>query len=102
MQRSAARRTRRGFLRGSLGLATLGLLSGCAGGPPRAPEPSRAPRIGFLAPGEGNNPWFLAGLAEHGYVEGRTAEIEYRYARETLDDLLPPRPSWSRSPSTSS
>jgi putative ABC transport system substrate-binding protein len=40
--------SRRRFLQGSLGLACLTVLSGCAAGPPRVQQPARVPKIGLL------------------------------------------------------
>jgi len=85
-------RNRRQFLRGGLGLAGLGLLAGCQ--IPHLPwQAAKVPRIGFLAEGsrEGRAflvEGFLQGLREHGYVEGESILIEYRFS-EDRDDRLP-------------
>ena len=76
--------SRRRFLRGSLALAGLGLLSGCGMLPPRAQPPAKVHRIGFLAPDsrEGVASTVAAireALAELGYVEGRNLAVEERF-----------------------
>jgi len=83
---------RRRFLRGSLALAGLGLLSGCES--PRFPwQAAKVPRIGFLGVGsrEGRA-WLieglLRGLREQGYVVGENILIEYRFS-DDRDDRLP-------------
>jgi putative ABC transport system substrate-binding protein len=92
MERSAARRTRRGFLRGGLALAGCGLLAGCQ--VPRLPwQAAKVPRIGFLAVGSraGRAPLiaaFLEGLRDLGYTEGRDFTIEYRFS-DGKDERLP-------------
>ena len=84
-------RTRRGFLRGSLVLASLGLLSGCGVLPGEAQRPARVPRIGYLSVGPSEpSPLvdaFRQGLAEHGYVEGRSIAVEYRFGEERTERL---------------
>jgi putative tryptophan/tyrosine transport system substrate-binding protein len=85
--------TRRQFLRGTLALAGLSLLSGCGMLPLPGQQAGKVPRIGFLAVGsrEGRAPLieaFLQGLREHGYVEGQNIVIEYRFS-EGRDDRLP-------------
>jgi len=77
--------SRRRLLQGSLALAGFSLLSGCEKGP-------KVSRIGFLAVGsrEGRAfliEGFLQGLHEHGYVEGRTIVIEYRFSADRNDRL---------------
>src|SRR5581483_9165445 len=62
----------------------LGLLAGCGRLPWQAQEPVRAPRIGFLSPGSAEATShvvesFRQGLREHGYVEGQTIDIEWRF-----------------------
>jgi putative ABC transport system substrate-binding protein len=93
MERSADRRTRRGFLRASLALAGLGLWSGCAPTPPAA---RRTPRLGFLSFGSSSPALATSlsalreGLQRLGYTEGRDIAIEERYAEgraERLPDL---------------
>ena len=81
--------TRRRFLRGSLGLATVGLLAGC-GLVSRSPRgPADPGRIGFLVPS--GNPLqlegFRDGLRDLGYVEGQNILIEYRDAERDVERL---------------
>jgi putative tryptophan/tyrosine transport system substrate-binding protein len=81
---------RRQLLRGSLVVATFGMLPGCEMPGRRAPN---VPRIGFLAVGsrEGRAfliDGFLKGLREHGYVEGQNIRIEYRFS-EGRNEKLP-------------
>lgn len=84
---------RRRFLQGSLALAGVSVLSGCA--IPFAPSAQRARlhRIGFLAPNTqafSVNPVeaFRQGLREHGYIEGQNVILELRYS-EGRDEGLP-------------
>jgi putative ABC transport system substrate-binding protein len=72
------------------------LLAGAAAWPLAVRAQQRAmPVVGYLDPGfEESNPVplsrmvaFRSGLAEAGYVEGRTLAIEYRYARGQADRL---------------
>src|SRR5688500_8092359 len=96
MERRAAR-TRRGFLRGSLALAGLGLLVGC-GALPQVRQPAGVPRLGYLVLNSLSPPSLTAGLAdafrqrlrELGHVEGQTLAIDWRSAEgrvERLPDL---------------
>ena len=86
------RSSRRQFLRSSLALAGLGLLSGCQ--PPRLPwQVENVPRVGFLAVGSRAGraqliEAFLQGLRDLGYVEGRNYTIEYRFS-DGNDERLP-------------
>ncbi len=67
---------RRAFL-ASLGGAAIWPLAA------RAVERGSLPRIGYLGPGAGPDPRygeFLAGLRDLGYVEGKSIEIEFRFA----------------------
>src|SRR5437763_490772 len=88
--------SRRRFLHGSLALASLGLLSGCALLPPRAQQATPGPTIGWIsgASAEANtliSEAFRRGLGEQGYVEGRNITVEWRFAEgrdERLPDLL--------------
>src|SRR5262245_10464643 len=75
---------RREFI-GGAGLAGCGLLAGCGRLPWQNQPPAKVPRIGFLSPGtrESRAPLIdklLEGLHEHGYVEGQTIVIEYRFS----------------------
>jgi putative tryptophan/tyrosine transport system substrate-binding protein len=85
------RTSRRRFLRGSLALAGLGLLSGCGALPGEAQRPARVPRIGYLSVGPSEpSPLvdaFRRGLAEHGYVEGQSVAVEYRFGEERTERL---------------
>jgi putative ABC transport system substrate-binding protein len=57
---------------------------------PAAPEGSQIPRVGFLAPQGRSLPLFEGfqkGLAELGYVEGRTVTLEPRFAEGQLERL---------------
>jgi putative ABC transport system substrate-binding protein len=91
MERCAAGRTRREFLRGGLALAGLGLLSGCGIPPGQAQRSARVPRIGYLSVGpSGASPLvdaFRQGLREHGYVEGQSIAVEYRFGEERTERL---------------
>jgi ABC-type uncharacterized transport system substrate-binding protein len=86
------RSSRRHFLRTSLALTGLGVLSACQ--LPRLPwQVARVPRIGFLASGspEGRSflvEGFLQGMREHGYVAGENIDIVYRFSGDH-DDMLP-------------
>jgi putative ABC transport system substrate-binding protein len=53
-------------------------------------QPARPPRIGVLAPADDGHPavrGLREGLRDIGYVEGRNAKIEYRFAHGRLDRL---------------
>jgi putative ABC transport system substrate-binding protein len=82
MPRTRSRFARRAFLRGSLSLAGLGLLSGCGLLPPQAPAPERVRLIGVI--GEAGGRWdaFWDGLRELGWVEGQNLAVEFRWAGE--------------------
>src|SRR5215210_2712889 len=73
-------KARRQFLRGTLALAGLGLMSGC--GVQLRPQPSaKVPRIGYLM--IARTPAvdaFLEGMRDHGYVEGENLTMEWRSA----------------------
>ena len=63
------------------------------------------PRIGFLtlsAPPEGASlvAAFVDGLRRLGYAEGRSVDIDYRYAAGDVERLKPLRRNWSRSSRT--
>jgi putative ABC transport system substrate-binding protein len=92
--------TRRQFLRGSVVLAGLGLLSGCALPPlPWQPAP-RVHRIGYLWNGPVSPTFtalkdaFVEGMRDLGYVEDRTFVLEVRSANgdgnlaETVAELV--------------
>ena len=60
--------------------------------PAEAQQPTKVPRIGWLAGGSlsaqsARIEAFRQGLREHGYVEGKNIVIEYRYAEAKLDRL---------------
>jgi putative tryptophan/tyrosine transport system substrate-binding protein len=95
MRRTPRARSRRQFLRGSLAVAGLSLLSGC--GIPFGPSARRGElyRVGCLQsstpPSTGGEPTleaFRQGLREHGYIEGRQVVLEVRYS-EGRDERLP-------------
>jgi putative tryptophan/tyrosine transport system substrate-binding protein len=88
-----ARQSRRQLLQTGLAFAGLGLLSGCGALSLPGQQPTKIPRIGFLATGsrEGRAflvEGFLQGLREHGYEEGRDILIEYRFS-DDQDERLP-------------
>jgi len=88
--------SRRQFLESSLGLAGLGLLSGCAFPPSLWRQRPRIPRLGYLGIGTAmpNSlllDAFRQGLRDLGYVEGETIAIEYRF----LDDGLEQAPTFA-------
>ena len=89
MSLAEARWSRRQALRGSLALASLGLLSGCAALPFGPRRQGRLPRVGYLgssvAPERADG--FRLGLADHGYVEGRNIVVEWRDAEGRADRL---------------
>ena len=67
--------------------AFLGVLGGVAAWPlaARAQQPGKLPTIGFLGKtsASGGGPWtaaFVQRLGELGWIDGRTATIEYRWA----------------------
>ncbi len=56
--------------------------SAVAGSLAAAPRTSRQPLVGYLGPPDSVGPFrheFQRGLADHGYVEGRSLRVEYRY-----------------------
>ena len=87
-------RSRRHFLRGSLALAGLGLLSGCRLLPPQAQQPAKVARIGYLALIRSDDPArvrlfeaFRQGLRELGWVEGQSFELDFRSAEGQAERL---------------
>ncbi|HEY7064651.1 MAG TPA: ABC transporter substrate-binding protein [Chloroflexota bacterium] len=89
--------TRRRLLRAAgtarLGLGGAALLAACGAARPTGQQPRHLARIGFLsgnvAPGSPETEAFRQGLRALGYVEGRNAAIEWRFAER--DDQLPQR-----------
>ena len=83
--------SRRRFLRGSLALAGLGLLAGCARLPWQTQPPAKVQRIGVLATaGDGSDPDNAAlrqGLRELGYSEGQNITLESRSSTRGPDQL---------------
>lgn len=81
--------SRRRLLRGSVALAAFSLL------PPHevvGKQTEKLPRIGFLAVGSREGRAFMIegfrqGLREHGYVEGQSIVIEYRFSGDRNDRL---------------
>jgi putative ABC transport system substrate-binding protein len=68
------------------------LLAGAMGGWPSAlgAQQKTMPVIGFLGSTSRGGPFvaaFIEGLAETGYVEGKNAAIEYRWAEDRYDRL---------------
>src|SRR5262249_49902046 len=55
-----------------------------------AQQPGKISRVAFLSPGSPESPQleaFRDGMCQLGYVEGQNIIIEYRYARNKLDQL---------------
>ena len=76
--------SRRRFLQGSLGLAGLGLLTGCGLHLPSSQAPPGPPRIGVLIgssaeAGAERAEALRDGLREHGYVEGQNIIVEWHF-----------------------
>src|SRR5688500_1880935 len=89
MRHLGSRVPRRRFLRGALTVGGLGLLSGCGMLPPRALQPAKVWRVGFLAP-IFPQPYYQGlrqGLGELGYAEGQDVGIEERYAEGNAERL---------------
>lgn len=73
------------------------LLAGLAAIPPHplttgacAQQSARVPRIGFLSPASASarsTDSFRKGLAEHGYLEGKTIPVLYRFAEGNFEPL---------------
>ena len=82
---------RRRFLRDSLSLVGVGLLSGCAMLPTSAPHSATMARIGVLGtwPSLDNSyiGAFKAGLRDLGYIEGINVSFDYRFARGDISRL---------------
>src|SRR5215211_8091063 len=91
---SLLRPTRRQFVQ-SVGVAGLGLLTGCGRLPGQAQQPAKVYRIGYLSPQSlaVTRPRFEAfqqGLRELGWIEGQHFTIELRVAEgqaERIPDL---------------
>ena len=84
--------SRRGFLRGGLTLAGLGLLPGCGATVTSWSQPGRLHHIGWLVSGAltsnmGNLEAFRHGMRELGYVEGQHFALEVRSAEGKLEPL---------------
>ena len=87
-------------------IAGLALAFFCAPLPATAQQPAKVPRVGVLLFGTPEAdpalPALRQGLRDHGYVEGRNINFEYRYAEgrpERLPDLAR---TWRASSRTSS
>jgi len=83
-------RGRRGFLRGGLALAGLGLASACGGMPLPWQRATKIPRIGYLGLTSTSAPQLQGlrdGLRELGYQEGQTIAFEERWGAS--NDQLP-------------
>jgi hypothetical protein len=80
---------RRDFLGGGLALAGVGLLTGCGLLTPAGQGPVRVSWVGYLSGAGGREHFgtFRQGIEEHGYVVGRTIEVEFRDAEGQLDRL---------------
>ena len=82
---------RRHFLRGSLALASLGLVAGC-GLLTRTVPPARMTLVGFLSYGSLSGPDrpvdnFKQGMTDLGHVEGQQYTVVVRYAEGNLERL---------------
>jgi putative tryptophan/tyrosine transport system substrate-binding protein len=66
------------------GVAGVGLLAGCGRLPWPGQQAAKVPRIGFLKqpPLLDYMDAFLDGMREHGYVEGETFLLDYRYVEQ--------------------
>ena len=87
------RQSRRQFVRRSLALAGLAMLSGCGLAALARTEPNRVARVGFLTPASPqaaapNLEAFRDGMRAHGFEEGQDYVLEVRYA-EGSDKRLP-------------
>ena len=91
MDRACLSRSRRRFLRGTLGLAGLGLLSGCVVLPSQGQQRPAVHRIGYLSTNPSNPDPYIEplrqALRELGWVDGQNLAIEYRYAPGNQDRL---------------
>jgi len=74
-------------------VALIGLLLALSF-PAKAQQPKKIPRIGFLTTASASDPQttvrldaFRQGLRDRGYVEGKTVNIDYRYADGKLERL---------------
>jgi putative ABC transport system substrate-binding protein len=75
-----------------VGVFAIALTFALGGAVAQAQQPTKIPRIGFLAGASlsaiaGRTEAFRQGLRELGYVEGKNIIIEYRYAEGKLDRL---------------
>ena len=79
-----------------LRLSVIAFLLVVAGAAVEAQQPAgKVPRIGFLTTGSASDPLnalrldaFRQGLRDLGYVEGKTINIEYRYAEGRSERLV--------------
>ena len=102
MRRPPPGHSRRRFLRGSLALGTLGLLSGCALPAPQAQPSLKIPRVGFLsitsppsrpADGGGAASATLAGLPIRAFADGALDQGESHrseIAQRGVDESVQP------------
>jgi putative tryptophan/tyrosine transport system substrate-binding protein len=77
---------RRGFLQRSAAFAGVGLFSACAV-PPWTPRTRALPRVGFLKqpPLLNYMDAFRDGMRQHGYVEGESFILDFRYVEQAND-----------------
>ena len=74
-------------------LLLLALVAGCMSAPFAAQSPPRAARIGFLGGGSPGGPLaaaFVAGLGEHGWVEGQNLTVQRPPPSRQSDPHPPP------------
>jgi putative ABC transport system substrate-binding protein len=88
-----SRLSRRQFVVGA-GVAGAGVLAGCGRLPWQAPQSVRVPKIGVLSLGSPGTTattvvaeGLRQGLGEHGYVEGQSLTVEWRFAEGRLEQL---------------
>ena len=91
MARDRMVRTRRTFLRGSLALASLGLLVGCGMVRPPVPRAGPPPRVGILvergAERDDRNGALREGLRDLGWLDGQNVALEWRLAETRAEGL---------------